>query len=70
MLQITPVERDALQLLADGQTLRDIAGRLGTSESELEAGLTSLFVKMGVGSRAEAISAALRRGLLARARAD
>jgi len=48
MLQITPVERAALQLLADGQTLRDIAGRLGTSGSELEAGLTSLVVRTGV----------------------
>jgi DNA-binding CsgD family transcriptional regulator len=51
MLPITPVERAALQWLADGQTLRDIAGRLLTSESELEAGLASLFVRMGVADR-------------------
>jgi two-component system NarL family response regulator len=67
MLQITPAERTTLQLLANGQSLCDIAGRLGTSESELQARLTSLFVRMGVGSRTEAITAALRRGLLARA---
>jgi DNA-binding CsgD family transcriptional regulator len=67
MLQITPMERAALQWPADGQTLRDIAGRPGTSELELEAGLASLFIRIGVGSRAQTVTAALRRGLSARA---
>jgi DNA-binding NarL/FixJ family response regulator len=64
MLLITPVERSALQLLARGKATAEIAGHLGTSERELEARLTSLFGRMGVASRTEAVTVALRRGLL------
>lgn len=64
MLQITPSERAALQLLANGNAATEIAGRLGISECEVEAHLTALFARMGAASRAEAIAAAFRRGLL------
>lgn len=64
MLLISPAERSALQLLANGKATAEIAGHLGTSEGELEARLTTLFGRMGVASRTEAITVALRRGLL------
>ena len=64
MLQITPSERAALQLLANGNATTEIAGRLGIREGEVEAHLTALFARMGAASRAEAIDSAYRRGLL------
>jgi DNA-binding CsgD family transcriptional regulator len=64
MLQITPLERAALQLLAKGKPSDEIAGCLGISECTVEARLTALFARMGAPSRIEAIAAAFRRGLL------
>jgi len=64
VLQITPHERVALQLLADGTGTRGIADRLGVSEPEVEAHLSGLFARMGAASRTEAVAAASRRGLL------
>jgi NarL family two-component system response regulator YdfI len=64
VLQITPGERVALQLLANGKALNEIAGRLGIGEREADAHLTILFARMGAASRSEAIAAAFRRGLL------
>jgi DNA-binding CsgD family transcriptional regulator len=63
-LYITPAERSALQLLASGRTRDEIAGRLGTSDGDLETQLLVLFRKLGVTTRHEAVTAALRRGLL------
>jgi len=64
VLQITPQERAMLQLLANGHEGLEIAGRLGVSERELEAGLTNLLATMGARSRSEAVALASRRGLL------
>jgi two-component system, NarL family, response regulator LiaR len=64
VLQITPRERAALQLMADGKATHEIAGSLAVGEREVEAHLTTLFAKMGAASRKEAVSAAFRRGLL------
>ena len=66
MLHITPWERAALELLADGTPTGALAERFGTNEAELEAMLSTLFARMGVLGRAEAIDAASRRGLLTR----
>ena len=64
MLQITPRERAALQLLANGTATGEIADRLGISECEVDAHLMTLFARMGAASRTEAIAAGFRRGLL------
>lgn len=64
VLQITPAERAALQLLADGRTTRAIADQLGATEYEVETRLTTLFARMGATCRTEAVAAAFRRGLL------
>ena len=64
MLQITPWERAALQLLAEGTTIGALADRFRTSEADLEARLTTLFARMGVDGRSEAVAVALRRGLV------
>jgi len=64
VLQITPTDRAALQLLAEGRNLVEIAARLETSIGELRATLTVLFSRLGVRTPADAISAGLKRGLL------
>jgi DNA-binding NarL/FixJ family response regulator len=64
MLQITPWERSALELLASGTTASQIGGRLGMSEREVEHRLAQLFAKMGAEGTTEAVAAAARRGLL------
>jgi two-component system, NarL family, response regulator YdfI len=65
VLQITPSERALLECLANGAALSEIARRLGANEHQIDASLQVLFARMGVTSRAEAVAAALRRGLLA-----
>jgi DNA-binding NarL/FixJ family response regulator len=64
VLQITPWERAALQLLADGTAISQLAERFRTSERDLETRLSTLFARMGVVTRTEAVEAAMRRGLL------
>lgn len=64
MLQITPVERAVLQLLADGDGIIEIADRLGLTQEAVESLLPKLFERMGAAGRGEAVAAALRRGLL------
>ena len=64
VLQITPGEKVALQLLAEGSATTSIAARLGMSERDVEAQLVTLFARMGASDRREAIAVASRRGLL------
>ena len=64
VLQITPWERDALQLLAAGVADDEIAAVLGISEGTVNSYLAYLFAKLGVTSRSEAVIAATRRGLV------
>jgi DNA-binding NarL/FixJ family response regulator len=64
VLYITPEERAALQLLADGQEANEIAVRLRVPESQIADLLTTLFARLGATSRAAAVSAAARRGLV------
>ena len=65
-LHITPAERQALQQLANGRTPREIARVLGVGPLEIDPLLARLFGAMGAATRAEAIAAADRRGLLSR----
>jgi len=65
VLHITPWERGVLEQLASGAAMADIARRLGVNDREIESSLMTLFARMGVVSRAEAVAAAARRGLLA-----
>jgi len=64
VLEITPGERLALQLLAQERAAAEIAECLGVAACELGAHLDRLFSKMGASTRAEAVVAARRRGLL------
>ena len=52
-------EKEALALLATGLTNRQIAAQLFLAESTIKTHLTSVFAKLGVGSRSEATALAL-----------
>jgi DNA-binding CsgD family transcriptional regulator len=64
MLQITPCERRALQLLADQSPVTEIANCLGVAASDVQPRLAALFARMGVSTKDEAVSNASHRGLL------
>jgi DNA-binding CsgD family transcriptional regulator len=57
-------ERQVLALLADGLGNKQIAARLGISPNTVKTHLEIVFEKLGVSSRAEAVTAAFKRGLL------
>jgi NarL family two-component system response regulator LiaR len=61
---LTPRELDVLQLLARGLSNRAIAQELVISERTVQAHLTSIFAKMAVSSRTEAVLSAIRMGWL------
>jgi DNA-binding NarL/FixJ family response regulator len=63
-LQITPWERDALELLAKGTATDEIARCLGVTVADVDARLAALFEKMGAATRPDAVAAAFPRGLL------
>jgi DNA-binding NarL/FixJ family response regulator len=64
VLQITPWERDALQLLAEGTPTIQIGAMLGLSPGDIDPFLGALFARLGAASHSDAIRVAARRGLL------
>lgn len=63
---LTPREREVLGLLAEGKRDRDIASCLAVGEPTIRTHLTSILSKLGVGSRTQAILAAIELGLVRR----
>ncbi len=61
---LTGREEQILKLLADGKSNRAIGQALFITESTVKSHLKSLFVKLDVTSRAEAVALAARRGLV------
>jgi two-component system, NarL family, response regulator len=61
---LTEREAQILKLLAEGKSNRAIAHSLAISESTVKSHLKTLFVKLDVTSRAEAIALAAKRGLV------
>lgn len=61
---LTQRETDILALLAEGKSNRAIGQSLFITESTVKSHLKSLFVKLDVTSRAEAIALAAKRGLI------
>jgi DNA-binding NarL/FixJ family response regulator len=57
-------EREVLALLPQGLTNPEIAKTLGITLNTAKTHLHSIFSKLDVAGRAEAVSAALQRGLL------
>ncbi|HEV7759093.1 MAG TPA: LuxR C-terminal-related transcriptional regulator [Acidimicrobiales bacterium] len=61
---VTERERSVLRLLQSRLTHHEIARQLGISDNTLKTHTRSLYRKLGATSRAEAITAALRAGLV------
>ena len=61
---LTAREHDVLALVADGLGNRDIAGRLAISEHTVKFHLASIFGKLGVSTRTEAVQRGLRLGVI------
>lgn len=53
--RLSPQERRLFPLVAEGMTNREIAGVLGLSEKTIKNYLTSLYIKLGISRRAEAV---------------
>jgi len=64
VLQITPSERYALQLVAQGAPTSQIGAMLGLAPPDIDPFLAALFARLGAKSRADATTVASRRGLL------
>ena len=61
---LTDRERDVLRLAASGMGNTLIATRISVSTRTVQAHLTNIFNKLGVGSRTEAVVVCLKRGLI------
>ncbi len=62
---LTPFERDALGLIAAGNTTRQIAEKLSSSANLIERALADVCGKLHARNRTQAVVIALNRGLLA-----
>jgi len=63
-LQLSQRQTQILGLIADGLTNREIAQTLFLSEQTVKNVVSSLFQKLGVHNRTEAVSVALRAGVI------
>jgi DNA-binding NarL/FixJ family response regulator len=64
--RLSPRERDVLRLLADGNSNKEIAAALRVTERTVKFHVTSIFNKLGAENRAQAVTIAHQRGLIAR----
>lgn len=62
--QLSPREREVLNLLAEGLGVAQISKQLYISESTTKTHISKLYDKLGAGNRAQALMTALRLGLL------
>jgi DNA-binding NarL/FixJ family response regulator len=60
---LTEKEVAVLELLAEGLRNKEIAQRMNRSSRTIEHHLATIFGKLGVNTRADAVSAAQRLGL-------
>jgi DNA-binding NarL/FixJ family response regulator len=57
-------EIGVLRLVAIGKANKEIAGELSVSEDTVKAHLKSIFAKLNVGDRTQAVTLALKRGII------
>jgi DNA-binding NarL/FixJ family response regulator len=62
-LKLTPRQREVLQLIIEGCTMKEIAARLGISTRTAESHKYEMMEGLGVGSTAELIQYAIKLGL-------
>ena len=57
-------EIEVLQLIAEGAANKEIATKLSITQSTVKTHATHIFEKLGVNTRTEAVTDALRRGII------
>jgi DNA-binding NarL/FixJ family response regulator len=62
--QLTERETEILQLMARGAANKEISAQLSISESTVKTHISNIFQKLGVNDRTEAVTQALRRGII------
>lgn len=62
-LDLTEREREVLALMIEGLNNTQIAGRLTVSPSTIKSHVSNILAKLGVASRTEAVTLALRHGI-------
>lgn len=63
-VELTEREMEVLTAVAKGERSKEVAYQLGISERTVKAHLASIYEKLGVDSRAAAISVAMQKGIL------
>lgn len=63
-LELTEREQEVLEAVAHGARSKEVAYQLGISERTVKAHLANIYEKLGVDSRAAAISVAMQKGIL------
>ena len=61
---LTPREVEVLRMMAEGLGNKEIASRLLISDHTVKFHISSIFAKLGVSSRTEAVMAGIRQGLI------
>jgi NarL family two-component system response regulator YdfI len=61
---LTPREREVLEMLASGLSNKEIAWRMKISEHTIKFHVASIFAKLGVSTRTEAVMQGIRKGLV------
>ncbi|HVE75492.1 MAG TPA: response regulator transcription factor [Actinomycetota bacterium] len=62
--ELSPRERDVLQLLAYGKSNKEIAKSLGIGSQTVKTHISHIFTKLGAADRTGAVASALRKGLV------
>ncbi|MGZ8438815.1 MAG: response regulator [Candidatus Limnocylindrales bacterium] len=63
LAELTPREREVLELVAEGLSNAEIGGRLGLAEKTVKHYMTAILSKLEVGSRVEAALMAYKAGM-------
>ena len=61
---LTSREIEVLRMVAEGLGNKEIASRLGISDHTVKFHISSIFAKLGVSSRTEAVTVGIRQGLI------
>ena len=62
--ELTVRETQVVKLMVAGRTNREIAAELSISEAGVKGHVNSIFAKLGVADRTQAVTTALRRGIV------
>lgn len=61
---LTPREIDVLQLIAQGNANKEIAGQLSLNEETVKGHVKNILAKLGVHDRTHAVTVGLKRGII------